>query len=41
LPCAWTPSAVAALNLDETRLEGLVADVRNAFERVDQFMNMV
>jgi putative nucleotidyltransferase with HDIG domain len=35
------PRAVAALNLDETRLELLVADVRNAFERVDQFMNMV
>jgi putative nucleotidyltransferase with HDIG domain len=34
------PHAVAALNLDETRLENLVAEVRNAFERVDEFMNM-
>jgi putative nucleotidyltransferase with HDIG domain len=34
------PRAVAALQLDEPRLEGLVAEVRSAFERVDQFMNM-
>ncbi len=34
------PRAVAALNLDEPRLENLVAEVRNAFDRVDQFMNM-
>jgi putative nucleotidyltransferase with HDIG domain len=34
------PQAVAVLNLDEARLENLVGDVRNAFERVDQFMNM-
>jgi putative nucleotidyltransferase with HDIG domain len=34
------PQAVKILNLDEMRLEGLVASVRDAFERVDQFMNM-
>jgi putative nucleotidyltransferase with HDIG domain len=34
------PRAVAALNLDEARLENLVAEVRNGFERVDQFMNL-
>ena len=34
------PQAVAALNLDEARLEGLVATVREAFERVDNFMTM-
>jgi putative nucleotidyltransferase with HDIG domain len=34
------PKAVAALNLDEARLEGLVVAVRDAFERVDQFMCM-
>jgi putative nucleotidyltransferase with HDIG domain len=34
------PGAVAALNLDQERLEHLVAEVRNAFDRVDQFMNM-
>ena len=34
------PKAVAALNLDEARLEGLVVHVREAFERVDQFMCM-
>ena len=34
------PAAVAALNLDESRIEGLVANVRSAFERVDQFMAM-
>jgi putative nucleotidyltransferase with HDIG domain len=34
------PAAIAALNLDEARLEGLVANVREAFERVDQFMAM-
>jgi putative nucleotidyltransferase with HDIG domain len=32
--------AVAALGLDEIRIEGLVAHVRGAFERVDQFMTM-
>ena len=32
--------AVAALNLDEARLEGMVSHVRDAFERVDQFMTM-
>jgi len=35
-----SPDAAAILNLDESRLEGLVLDVRNAYERVDQFMNM-
>lgn len=34
------PQAVAALELDQMRLEGLVVEVRSAFERVDQFMNM-
>jgi len=34
------PRAVAVLNLDEARLEGMVVSVRDAFERVDQFMNM-
>ena len=34
------PQAVAALNLDEARLEGLVVAVRDAFERVDNFMSM-
>jgi putative nucleotidyltransferase with HDIG domain len=34
------PKAVAALNLDEARLEGLVVAVRDAFERVDQFICM-
>ena len=34
------PQAVAALNIDEARLEGMVASVREAFERVDQFMAM-
>jgi putative nucleotidyltransferase with HDIG domain len=35
-----SPDAAAALNLDDARLENLVAEVRNAYERVDQFMNM-
>lgn len=34
------PEAVAALDIDEARLELMVADVRAAFDRVDQFMNM-
>jgi len=34
------PQAVAALGLDEARVEGLVVQVRDAFERVDQFMTM-
>jgi putative nucleotidyltransferase with HDIG domain len=34
------PAAVAALNFDEARLENMVANVRSAFERVDQFMSM-
>jgi putative nucleotidyltransferase with HDIG domain len=34
------PGATAVLNLDEPRLETMVVSVRDAFERVDQFMNM-
>ena len=34
------PKAIAALDIDEGRLEGMVANVREAFERVDQFMAM-
>jgi putative nucleotidyltransferase with HDIG domain len=34
------PEAIAVLNLDERRLESWVATVRDAFDRVDQFMNM-
>jgi putative nucleotidyltransferase with HDIG domain len=34
------PEAVAVLSLDESRLETMVVEVRTAFERVDQFMNM-
>jgi putative nucleotidyltransferase with HDIG domain len=34
------PRAVAVLELDEARLEAWVAAVRDAFDRVDQFMNM-
>jgi putative nucleotidyltransferase with HDIG domain len=34
------PQAVAALDLDETRLEILLASVRDRFDRVDQFMNL-
>jgi putative nucleotidyltransferase with HDIG domain len=34
------PQAIAALNIDEGRLEGMVVTVREAFERVDQFMAM-
>lgn len=34
------PQAIAVLNIDEARLEGMVANVREAFERVDQFMAM-
>ena len=34
------PKAITALNIDEGRLEGMVANVREAFERVDQFMAM-
>lgn len=35
-----SPPAVAVLNLDAARLETMVAAVRDAFERVDQFMNL-
>jgi putative nucleotidyltransferase with HDIG domain len=34
------PKAIAVLHLDEARLEAWVASVRDAFDRVDQFMNM-
>jgi len=34
------PKTIAALNLDADRIEGMVANVRAAFERVDQFMSM-
>ncbi len=34
------PQAVAALNINEARLEGLVAEVRASFDRVDSFMSM-
>jgi putative nucleotidyltransferase with HDIG domain len=34
------PQAIAVLNIDEARLEGMVANVRESFERVDQFMTM-
>ena len=34
------PEAIKALNLDEARLEAMVAEVRDSYERVDQFMNM-
>ncbi len=34
------PQAAAALGLDESRIEGLVVAVREAFERVDNFMTM-
>jgi putative nucleotidyltransferase with HDIG domain len=34
------PQAVAALNIDEGQLERLVIHVREAYERVDQFMAM-
>lgn len=34
------PAAVKALNLDEARLETMVVEVRGAYERVDQFMNL-
>jgi putative nucleotidyltransferase with HDIG domain len=34
------PEAIKALNLDEARLEVMVAEVRDSYERVDQFMNM-
>ncbi|MGA2243504.1 MAG: HDOD domain-containing protein [Verrucomicrobiota bacterium] len=35
------PAAVAVLDLDEARLELLLASVRDRFDRVDQFMNLV
>jgi len=35
------PKAVSAVNLDAARLEVMVVAVRDGFERVDQFMNMV
>lgn len=34
------PEAIAALSIDEARLESWVATVRESFDRVDQFMNM-
>jgi len=34
------PNAIIALNLNESRIESLVSDVRTAYEKVDQFMNM-
>jgi putative nucleotidyltransferase with HDIG domain len=34
------PQAVAVLNINEARLEALVAQVRESFDRVDQFMCM-
>ena len=34
------PEAIAALSIDETRLETWVATVRESFDRVDQFMSM-
>lgn len=33
------PQAVAALDINEARLEAMVAEVRGAFDQVDQFMN--
>ena len=35
------PQAVAALDLDEARLEMLLCSVRDRFDRVDEFMNLV
>jgi putative nucleotidyltransferase with HDIG domain len=35
-----SPEAVTVLNLDEARLEYLVAQVRGGFDRVDEFMNL-
>jgi hypothetical protein len=35
------PQAVAALDLDEARLEMLLCSVRERFDRVDEFMNLV
>ena len=32
--------AIGVLNLDASRLEGMVVNVRDSFERVNQFMNM-
>jgi putative nucleotidyltransferase with HDIG domain len=34
------PQAVAALGIDENRLEAMVAEVRASFDKVDQFMSM-
>jgi HD-like signal output (HDOD) protein len=34
------PQAIAVLELDEARIEGLVVEVRTGFERVEQFMNL-
>jgi putative nucleotidyltransferase with HDIG domain len=34
------PQAVAALNINEARIESLVAEVRESFDRVDSFMSM-
>jgi hypothetical protein len=35
------PQAIAVLDLDEARLEIMLASVRERFDRVDQFMNLV
>lgn len=35
-----SPQAVAALDINETRLEAMVAEVRESFQQVDQFMGM-
>jgi len=34
------PRAISVLNLDASRLEGMVVTVRDSFERINQFMNM-
>ena len=34
------PEAVAALDINESRLETMVVAVRDSFEKVDQFMSM-
>lgn len=34
------PQAVAVLDINETRLESMVAEVRESFQQVDQFMGM-
>lgn len=35
-----SPQAVAALDINEARLEAMVAEVRASFDKVDQFMSM-